>query len=780
MIGSGFNFYRTSRPASAAKPHSSLLNGRTLTSSFAASPRISRQSTWWAAVKQGGFAGWRQLIGRSMAEWNMTKADHSAKITQAQTDISVALKVTGMKPKEWRENFSQILRNAAWYEVDVEAQIGPSLKMMTPDELMALSKVCGSDSSLSFITNKIVARVAENGDFKDQLRGDFFKSAMLYCEGYLLEGSAQSKQWEKIDKLLVSYGNCHLEDNVANAIANSNLWELLPFAEHHRKQVHTTSLALVEFRRQAFEKIKHSRIEFHELSDKELGSFSDFFKDAELSDHASAYAAEVKKRLHTSRCNELELHLEKRVSSLIDSPIGSSGNGSSVPQDALFEELSDHAISIALNVIKKLDPEVVVKLSRLESENYADACLINAAKAYLAWPDVTTIEDRNLIAYLKLPNASFKGRARELLLQEAKDRTEKGLIKGFEILIDGLASNSCYELVHAVREFCTRVDNIEKIKDAAGLSKGWGELPAEFSTALEELDSNKIMRARVLIAGLVQHRQNHVANLLITAIEEKFNGAFVHPTSQYGPFMEKAIAHYFPVAGISVQSVLADPACLTLGPMLLGFFEDKCLVEGKFRKVRTLQGEEVPVCQDFFKDQRNSMHEVDNNPVFDSLLPKTHYKAREFVKKMSSMKKISEAQILTASRIATQATAQSFIELALKEKLFSLNVAESQKLNATATGGFLILNGLKHTENFVMQDSGNLIAHVRIFGENIKDWFGEVFTPAGIVSITPETIPEQTSVSVELKFEIDAEGKIKECIMESFTRNWAFATPSSF
>lgn len=288
------------------------------------------------------------------------------------------------------------------------------------------------------------------------------------------------------------------------------------------------------------------------------------------------------------------------------------------------------------------------------------------------------------------------------------------------------------------------------------------------------------MRARVLIADLIQHGETHVADLLSKAIEEKSTGALVQLTSRDTQFMAEAIAHYFPAPGIAGQSRVANTVDRTLGPKLLDFFEDKCLVDRKFRKVRTPQGEEMPVCQDFVTDQRSSMHEVNGNPVFNSHLPETLDKAREFVKKMGSIEKISEAQILMASRIATQSTAQSFLQLAAKEKLFPLTSAEAQTLRANATGGQLLPNGLHSTENFVMQKNGSLIAHVRIFGENIKEWSGEVFTPGGIDSIMAETVPEKTSVSVELKFEIDAEGKITECIIESFNCNWAFAPPASF
>lgn len=198
MIGWGFTLHAaTSRPVSSVKPASSVLNGRTLTSSFAASPRISYRSTWWNAIKQRGFVGWRQLIGRSMAERTMTDAERTAKITRAKSDISFALKSNGGNAEEWRKNFHKILRNAAWYEVDVDAQIRSAFQMMTSDELVVLRTVCGTGNSLNFLKNKIAERVAEMGFLKTNFEAIFSNRQCFILKAICWKASYRASNGKK-------------------------------------------------------------------------------------------------------------------------------------------------------------------------------------------------------------------------------------------------------------------------------------------------------------------------------------------------------------------------------------------------------------------------------------------------------------------------------------------------------------------------------------------------------------------------------------------------------
>lgn len=776
MIGSGFTSYRASRPASVAKPVSGTLYGRTLTSSFAASPRISYQTTWWAAVKQGGFAGWRQLISRSRAERHLTDTERTVKITEIKSAISSALKSTGGKAVDWGKNFNKILDNAAWHAVDVDAQIRSTFQTMTAEELVALRKACGNNNSLKFLQCKIAERIAEIGVFKDQFQGEFFKSAVLYSKGYLLEGAVQNKQWEKIDKLVESFGNYDLAGKVAAAILSISPWQLLPFAEKHSRKDATTSPAMEEFCRQAFIKITKEKIDFSESTDVELGKFTELFKDDELSHHASACATEIEKRLHAARCNKLALHLEKRFSSMVAPQNISSEDESTVFEDDPFEKLADNVISrVVLDVIAKSNPADVVKLSTLKSEVFDEAWLIETAKAHLQWPNVKSLENAHLIAYLKLPLDNISEQAHAALLTEAKIRAETGFDDCFKVLTKGLESGSCHQLVRAVREFSTLADAIAKLKHAAGLKKGWGALPEHFSEMLVNLAPHNVTRARVLVADLIAHGEQHVADHLSKSIKDVPKSPLAPLTPRDDQFMAGAISIYFPRAGVPHQSDFARPVDRTLGKKLLNLFHDKCLSDATFRRVRTPELGEIPVCKKFVLDQRDPMQAVDGKQVFVSHLPVELDKAREFVKKMNDLKDITEEQILMASRIATQSTANSLIELGLKEKLFPLAPTETGKICPGATGGCMLPLGLCSAENFVMKENGTLTAHVRIFNEHVKDWNGEIVVGNKTDSFQITTIPENTSVSVELTFEIDAAGTITACNMENLTCNWEIA-----
>lgn len=776
MIGACLTLRGSPPFAIPVKPASGVLNGRTVTSSFASSPRISYKSKWWEAILYGGFAGWCQLITRGSDEYHLSISDRNVKILEVKSAIGSALKSTGIAAGKWREEFHRILENAAWHAVDVDSYIRSIFQTMTEDELIVLRKACGSDPLLKFLQFKIAERVKEIGIFKDQIFGEFFKSAALYSEGYLLQGFAQIEHWKRTDQLVETFGTFHLRDKVASVISDSGLWKLLPFAEHHSKKNLISSPVLEEFCRQAFIKIRDGKLTFSELNDAELGKLAELFENPELAHHASACAAEIKKRQHYSCCMKLTMYFENQLSSVLGRQDIASKNKALVFAGDPFEALNeDEIISVALNVIRKSDPADVVKLSKLESEKIEEIYLTEAARFYLQNPDAKAIGNAQLIAALKLLPFNFSDISRREFVEEAANRAKKVFHLCFEVLAEGLKSGSCDELVHAVREFSALRDTVAELEGAAGTDERENALPQGFLDELKTLAPHKVVRATALVAALNQDKQHQLADQLSKAIEGAPKATHAPLSPKENQFLQDAISLYFHSGEVSRQSEVARIVDRGPGEKLSNIFLDMCLLDSAFRRVRTPELEEIPVCEKFVTDQRKPMQSVNGKPVFVSHLSKKIDKARKFVKEMEGLKGISPAQILMASRIASQSLNNALIQYISTEKWFSLTHEEAGSIFDGATAGWMHPLGLVGTQDFSMRRDGALIAQVRLFNESLKDWAGEVVTEDGPRSVMVQTIPEESSLSVEITIEVDAEGKVRECIIKNRTGRWKLA-----
>lgn len=232
--------------------------------------------------------------------------------------------------------------------------------------------------------------------------------------------------------------------------------------------------------------------------------------------------------------------------------------------------------------------------------------------------------------------------------------------------------------------------------------------------------------------------------------------------------MKTALSHYLPPVGASTTQQGVTRAGIELGTKFLDLFNMDSLVDVNFRMVRTENGEELPVCEQFVLDQRSTDLQYGNNPIFSSHIKEDTDRARNFVALMRAQTGVSEQQIMTASRIANQSSGATLVKLIKNEEFFSITEAEANAEKVLDSGmvlGFIPL-GLNRQTSFMINEDGRLTVQVRLFNENIEYCLLEGNDPKKFDPVMVQTDPEQSSFSAALKFEVDTQGNIQEVIIE--------------
>jgi hypothetical protein len=160
------------------------------------------------------------------------------------------------------------------------------------------------------------------------------------------------------------------------------------------------------------------------------------------------------------------------------------------------------------------------------------------------------------------------------------------------------------------------------------------------------------------------------------------------------------------------------------------------------------------------KDLRSPNLCVANRPIDGYSLVQEEYgeipRAKEFITAMRSQH-FTDAQIMTASRIACQNSAGQLKSMISETKLYSLTDVEREqsKNDAMKVGNVgLAPAGLETEFNAVKNDHGNMEVHLRLFKDKVEKWDG-VSESDCIV-----TDPEHSSFLAKLKFEVDEKGQI--------------------
>lgn len=796
MIGTGI-VQRSTNSANfvESKSHSGALNGRKVTSKSPGLPRATCNSSFWIAVQRGGVRIW---IAHTLQNLGMSNKDLEAKSAQAKSAIGAALKLSIHKPADWCNKFKKILAEADWYELNSEKEIDTALWKMTCQELNVLKNVCKNSQSLAWLRYKIDENFEDRKNleadkFSTLLKGKFLESLELCSEGKRLGDAKQNIIWNAMDELCKSVSDSELSAKVSRAISQFIPWQLLPYAHMRSKEIAVKSRTLEEYCLQALKFLGEiETINFSEFNDIDLKKFSTLVTEVALEKHAPACQAEIARRARIAKCNKLELHLKNQLSLMLaptDSPEKYQRNTANVDY---FEGFSSREIFLVVSkAIATIDVQSMVHLSKRESTNDTEAWLIEMAKENLAkGPNVRMLTQEHLVAYLNLSDNELLPLARQRLLREAKVRAANGIKERYEILEKGLRSTSSDELVRAVWEFSKLAIFDFKLELAAGVGAEVDSALNRFSEKLVALDTTQFLRAKKLSLLLLQNfdqknSAQHLDDTLLTArrlaenlwIKETSKPRSADSkdlTERDNRLMSEAITHYFPTAAVPVQpSVVPKHVDATLSVKIVETIQSVLGTDASFRRVWTPDGEEIPVCDTFMKDQPRSIQAINGRPVFSSHIRNKFDRAREFVRQMRGLKKINERQIMMASRIATQAITACVPYLAGDNKLFSLTDAESGKLKLHETGSWLFPIGLTSKQDFSMDNKGNLIIDVRIANDNTNFWNAEYRTPATNTNTTNamaiETDPEKSYFLLDLTFEIDTLGEIKKCVPKNLT-----------
>jgi hypothetical protein len=766
---------RTASPNShGSLPPKNAMGRHTATSQAPASPRVTCRSSFWAALMYGGLHKW---INRAWENAGLSSEARASKHSQASSAITNVLLSADKKPTDWCARFKKVVGDAAWYEVKLDQEIDKVLTKMTTGQIKAVKTACKGEKSLNWLQAKVDNKLSADKKqmaiekFEADLRIGYCKSAALVCEDYPLESSVQTNHWKAMDSLIAEVGDTDWAKKIGLVISKSNPWTLLPFAECHRNSS-IASPTLEEFSRQAFKNLKNLKdIDFGGLTDVELDKFSKLVSDKALEHHTHGCVAELEKRNHTKKCHELASHLEDQLFLLVDSKNRPQESRKLLPRVDYFKDLAPHEISLtALQVITKKDPDVLVKLSKMESAGFSENWLIETAKATLkVGPNFKFLTDKNLIAFLKSTHSEISPEIRSKLKGEAKTRALSGIEARYQVLESGLDSDSWYRLVSAVKEFDTMVTSCEALETAADLDNSQRSIPEGFFERLKLIDGSKILRAKRLVDELRWSKEKQLSGILTAIFPDRKDVGLVPLNERDGRIMQKVLSHYFPASFKALKFAPTQQHFdKKLAAKLLDGFQEQIYLDSLYRKVRNAENEEIPVCATFVMDQGRSLQEINGIPVFCESGPEKITAASDFVRQMRNLSRISEAQIMMGSRVATQAVGIELTGLMMGDKLYPLKDSELKMLKVNGISSWIAPSGLLSKQNFVMNREGNLVAEVRIFNDNINSFNAEIEADGKTIGAPLKANPDNSYFSIQLNFEIDVDGEIKACILKDF------------
>lgn len=744
-----------------------VLNARTVTSVPPASPRISCNSSFWTALTQGGLKRVFTWVRRRAEYQRLSIAERKDKPLQAAYTIRIALKDATSNPASLTDGFNKYVEVAHWYEVDVDAEIHSALSLLNNNKLSELKNACAGKVSLNWLAQKVDERIGAVNGSKDRLKDGIYKSAEMFSDGHQLNNPRQKELWQRMDEHFESIGNCHLESHVANQFSKEEFsWKWLPFVEAQSAGMKIKSKSLSQVCIQATKKLAETRtIDFKKLMDVELSKLLKLSERIEFKHLAPECKAEWDRRTHISKRVELSGYLGKRLLLLAtSSPIDKKTD------ESLFAGLSDMETGeIISEQIGKLNPKALLSIKTRKSDDGGDRWLIEVVKSQLHTPKVALLNDAVLVEYLELPQDALSSNARDLVLQEVEKRAIAAVGAGLERFKAGLQQNSCGFMVRAVLDFSECFERAVKLYSAAGLQMDSTKVFKNFWSGIGGFRDMQIVLARNLESELIASNQEKAAVWLRRAI-------YGVRTKELPPKFDKrreismrtALSHYLAPAELSTTQQAVTRAGIELGTKFLGLFNMDNLIDINFRMVRTANGEELPVCEQFVLDQRSTDLQFGNNPMFSSHIKEDTDRARNFVALMRAQTGVNEQQIMTASRIANQSTGAALVKLIKHEELFSITEAEAKAEKVVDSGmvlGFIPL-GLNRQTSFTINGDGSMTVQVRLFNENIEYCLLEGRDPEKFDPLMVQTAPDQSSFSAALKFEVDTQGKIQEVIIE--------------
>lgn len=799
---------RIAYPANSTtvSPSTGKLGTRRVTSISPALPRINCDSSFNQAINRAGLRGLLQWVLRAIETKGMSTQDYSDKSEKLKSHIAFSCR-QAVSSDEWRSNFKKILQNAAWFKVELVPEIDCLLAKLTLPQLENLKLACMGSKSLAWVIKMIQAKLDSIKESKDAERvrieverenfnilAQFSKFSLL-CRNSDKPNTFYKGNLKKINELFESFGTVGREANFELILSKSSTAALLLFSEIRRQSISEDLLFLRNFCKKAIEKLKSStKIDYSQLADDELIELQQLINDGHLTHHESACKAEIDKRERTEKIDELAAHYKTRLYALLSCPISAIDKKKFLSIGFKFSKsIIPDIFSVASKSISTLTPEAVVRLSKMElkSDDYVGNVLVYAAKQFLKKPDARSLDQKTLLAYLALPASAISANGRQRLVAELEKRATQCINARFADLVAGIESGSFDSLVMAAREFSDKTISSSKLEQGFerenknGFQGVLENARRKFSQEMQALNGSarlKITRANNFIVelrkiGLHHGYRGEMAKVMADRFSmeiEMANASFegnLGEISQTNPWeiesIRKAISNHLPASSVWPESEVVQ-SCLDprLAQQFLNTFQSDFICEDQFGKVRTPEGEEIPVCAVFVRDQAKPTQAIYGEPVIKSHLSNTLDRAHEFVRKMRDLG-CTEEQIMMASRIASQSVGNALTDLVRNENLLPFLDGEIEHVEYNGIGKWLLPFGLSSYQNFSRNENGALIAKVRISDDNISFLQGLSLFPQ-TPNVAVRTSPEDSSFLVELHFEIDGFGKIEKCSLE----NW--------
>jgi hypothetical protein len=389
---------RSATPA----PAPGTLKGRDLIVLPPASPRVSCHSSWWAALKQGGFKGLNHWITRTRHDRGLNDVDRKSKPDQSKLAIRCILQTGNVESMQWAAEVKAKVDDAGWYGVDVEKVINDAFSQMDSARFKKVQAACKSSKLLSQIEKKCDERQAASIALKKSLTYAIEQSMALSTAGFELSDTTQKALWKEADNFFNSSFGCNQETSIAEVITDATLSKLLPLAKNYHDGQSKNSNTLDEFCKQAFAKIKSFKpIAWNSLSDKELSTFSELVKHDDLKNFSKECEGEIKRRELIVDRRMVSFHFETRLSELASNLEPNQKMKSRASSRLPCPKLDDEDISALVSaVLVKAGPETVLKVAKSISASSKDKLLIAAAKKQLDTPVVQFLEHADLLAYL--------------------------------------------------------------------------------------------------------------------------------------------------------------------------------------------------------------------------------------------------------------------------------------------------------------------------------------------------------------------------------------------
>lgn len=728
-------------------------------------------------------------VERKILDSKLPKTTRAQNPETARTALYQALSSTpntnhSNKAQVGRKTLETCLENAVWYDVDIENVVQEFYSTATAAQRSSMQKACENIRELALISECLAGIRRAHENLKDQLKIGFLKSNENFQAGRGLDSDVQKALWSDVD---IAFKKMHpgLRDEVLdNLLKGSTRNELLFFARHHYLGCSGNLSVLQALSAKAFFLLEiqmgneaAKNIDLTAVNDVEIEALGELAKCYNFRNLKKAHESETRNRVLIEAKATLFESFKERLAQ-----VGSSKDADVIPRSFSIKKSETASFSIAeqqailKQAIAVSDAEIIVRVAYFSEVDDTNCLLVKTAREFLASPDMADLNNKNLIAYLGFAENEISQGTRTLFVKEAIRRADAATEATTRLINEQFSPSAnrtftCRRLVRAALEISAWGKIRLDLQKATGaevapqtIEIGMGEETSEkysreykklmfrhVSDKLRKHDNSKNGKAEIIEALFSRSTEEHRAKDL-APIDARDNKE-----------IDEALSDFLPHTGnfnrpLGLQRLNVDQEN-TLRTMLL----DHISQAGSSRKIAE-KSEEFPICSQFLRDATQTHLSVNGAlipPIIDARVP-THSisRGRTFLTEMRKMNGITDAQIFTTSRVATQSIATIFSDFVMQENLCSLTGAELKVLNfskASMAIEGLLPNDLQFDENVFMKKNGNLVICVRAVQKNIKEWKGNDVNEMPVL-----TEERSSSFMAELNFEVDREGKILE------------------